>query len=354
MYADLLTHLAQDWQGGGVVRQACAGWEDSPAGSVVQLRLLAGVHRLVLQGRAPGLQPFYPSVGGDASPVGAWAAVRDVIAANLDELRAGLALPPQTNEVGRAAALVVGLVDAVWRSDLRDVRLVEVGASAGLNLLVDRFRIHAEGWSWGPAGSPVDLVAAIRGPVVPQPLRIRSRRGCDLSPIDASSPEGALLLSSFVWPDHLARFQRLQAALRVAAQHQVRVEPGAAGEWLERILAEPVSDGLLTVVWHSITRMYWSPSEVARVRAAVAGAGAGIAIAHVQLEYADPASADSDPAPACAASAPDLPGSVPDSAARLSVEVWHRGEPDGRRTDIAQVADHGLPVRLLDGVSVGP
>lgn len=354
LYAELLVNLATDWEAGGVVRQACAGWEGSPAGSVVQLRLLAGVHRLVLQGRAPGLQPYYPSVGGREPPVGAWAVVRDVIAANLDELRSGLALAPQTNEVGRAAALAVGLLDAAWRSGLREIRLLEVGASAGLNLLVDRFRIEAEGWSWGPPRSPVRLPGAVVGNIVARPVVIRSRRGCDLAPVDASSPEGALLLSSYVWPDQLERFQRLQAALQAAAQHPVRVEAGAAGPWLERVLDEPVADRVLTVVWHSVTRMYWPPSEVARVNAAIARAGSRFPLAHVQLEYADPGPPATVAVPACAAAAAACPSRAPAAGPRLSVEVWRRGEPDGRRTDIAQVADHGVPVRLRDGVTIPP
>ena len=76
---------------------------------------MGGVHRLVILGRAPGLAWFYPSVGGEGDPEDAWPAFRAVLDEHRDELRAGLDQPPQTNEVGRAAALIGGLLHvAAW------------------------------------------------------------------------------------------------------------------------------------------------------------------------------------------------------------------------------------------------
>ena len=331
LYAALMDAMADDWDVDGPVREVCAGWEDALPGSVVQLRLLAGLHRLVLLGEAPELGTFVRTVGGLGAPAAAWPMARAVIESHVDVLRAGLSLTPQTNEVGRAPALVVGLVDAVSRSGLHEVRLLEVGASAGLNLLVDYYRIDGDGWSWGPAESALRLDSAVKGSVAAQQVAVVSRRGCDLSPVDASTSEGRLLLSSYVWPDHLERFERLRAALRVAAQHPVVVEVGSAWEWVERVLAEPAVHGVLTVVWHSISRMYWPAAEVARVDAALAEAGRRMALAHVQMEYSHGA----------------------ELGARLEVRVWRNGEPDGRRTDIGGVADHGVPVRLHDHVHVG-
>jgi len=329
LYAALMLGLADDWDAGGVVRDVCSGWESAPVGSVVQLRLLAGLHRLVLRSEAPELATYYPTVGGHGSASGVWPVARRVIAAHVSQLHDGLSFAPQTNEVGRAAALAVGLTDAMSRSGSGRVRLLEVGASAGLNLLVDHVRIEGESWSWGPVESPVRLASAVLGSVVSQRVFIESRRGCDLSPIDAASADGRLLLSSYVWPDHLARFERLRAALQVASSSPVAVEVGSAGEWLERVLPGEDPD-VLTVVWHSISRMYWPAQEVARVEAALAAAGRRMLLAHVQLEYLDPG----------------------DVGPRLVVQVWRDGVVDGRRTDLALVGDHGVPVTLHDGVRV--
>jgi hypothetical protein len=91
------------------VRAICRGWEDAPAGAVIQLRLLARLFRIVLTGRAPELVPYYPCLGGTAPPAEAWPVVRPVLAGHVDELREALEVAPQTNEVGRSTALLVGL-----------------------------------------------------------------------------------------------------------------------------------------------------------------------------------------------------------------------------------------------------
>lgn len=332
LYAALMLAMADDWDAGGPVREVCSGWEQAPSGAVVQLRLLAGLHRIVLRGLAPELVPYYRDLGGYLAPEGAWAVAREVVASHVDELRAGLELAPQTNEVGRAAALAVGLADAVWRTGASRVRLLEVGASAGLNLLVDRYAVHLDdGRVLGDPGSGLHLDGA-HGSIEPAPLRVVERRGCDLSPISAGSPDGALLLSSYVWPDHAHRFERLQAALAIARTDPPHVGTGSAGEWLERVLAEEPSADELTVVWQSVTRMYWPADELARVQSALDGAGRRFPrLAHVAMEYG-PAG----------------------SGARLTVDVWRDGAPDGLRTLVAAVHDHGLPVTLLDGVRVGP
>lgn len=184
---------------------------------MVQLRLLAGVFRIVLRGQAPELVPYYQSLGGTVAPEGVWPVMQAVMASRVAELKDALNVAPQTNEVGRSSALLVGLFEAVQRSGLTRIRLLEPGASAGLNLLVDRVRFEASGWSCGPDDSPLVLRDGIQGVVSPQPFRVVSRRGCDLEPVDAATAEGRLRLTSFVWPFHVDRHERLRAALAVAA-----------------------------------------------------------------------------------------------------------------------------------------
>jgi hypothetical protein len=132
LYGYAIRGMAGDWEAGGPIRAVCRGYENAPRGAVIQLRLLAGVFRLVLTGRAPELVRFYPCLGGTAPPSQAWPVMRNVIAAHIDELHAALAVAPQTNEVGRSVALLVGLFDLVGASGVRRIRLLEPGASAGL------------------------------------------------------------------------------------------------------------------------------------------------------------------------------------------------------------------------------
>jgi hypothetical protein len=286
LYGYAMRGMADDWEAGGPTREVCRGWEDSPNGTMVQLRFLAGVFRLVLSGAAPALVPYYPCLGGTLPPDGVWPVMREVVASHVPQLQAALTIVPQTNEPGRAAALLVGIFDAVRASGLRRVRLLEPGASGGLNLHVDRFRYEGPGWAWGPSDSPLVLNTGAED-IVPQAFSVVERRGCDLAPVDAATVEGATHLRSFVWPWQLARHERLAGALAVAAAYPVVVERAEAGEWLERALAQPPDEGVLTVVWQSITRMYWPAAESARVAAAVASARARMPLAHVTMEHPD-------------------------------------------------------------------
>lgn len=331
LYAELMRRMADDWDGGGVVRGICRGWEHAPPGSVVQLRLLGGLHRIVLRGEAPELAAHYPTAGGRLPADGAWAAARPVLVAHADELARSLETAPQTNEPGRSAALLAGILHVVRRTGLHRVRLLEVGASGGLNLLVDRFRFTGPGWSCGPVDSPLTLDDAVRGPVrAPLPdWSVQERRGCDLEPVDVSDPAGRLRLQSFVWPDHLARFERLCAALEVAAVAPPLVDRAPAGVWLAERLARPVEPGVLTVVWQSITRMYWPADEVAAVDDVLSEAATRLPLARVAMEYGQDA-----------------------AGAELTVQVsTSDGWTSAQR--LARVADHGVPVTLSPGVALG-
>lgn len=161
MYAELLTRAAGD------PGEAVTGVLGERTGTGFILGMLGTVHRLVLEGRAPDLAAHYPTAGGTDDPLDAWPAFRDVLAEHAAEIRAGLLDPPQTNEVGRAAPLVGGLLtiaDACRPAGAPapPIRLLEIGASAGLNLRADRFRFLHEGGAYGPE-SPVVLPDAWRG-----------------------------------------------------------------------------------------------------------------------------------------------------------------------------------------------
>lgn len=163
MYAELLTRAADD---PGKVVTGVLG-ERTETGYI--LGMLGTVHRLVLEGRVPELAAHYPTAGGTEDPLRAWPAFRDVLAGHAAEIRDGLLDPPQTNEVGRSAPLVGGLLtiaDACrptrTTAPSPPVRLLEIGASAGLNLRADRFRFLHESGAYGPE-SPVVLPDAWRG-----------------------------------------------------------------------------------------------------------------------------------------------------------------------------------------------
>lgn len=258
LYGVLVLALADDWEAGGVVREILAGREDVPPGDMLQLRLLAGIHRIVLRGEAPALARFYPSVGGTAEPdvYAVWPALAPVLRSHVAELQASLDVAPQTNEVGRSVALLAGLAEAVRRTGIRRVRLLEPGASAGLNLLVDRIRFEGDGWTVGPPDAHLVLDRCAAPGFAPEAFEIVARRGCDLEPFDATTAAGEVHLRSFVWPHMPERDGRLVAALATLREHPVVVDRAGAAQWVLAQLAEPAPEGVVTVVWHSITRQY--------------------------------------------------------------------------------------------------
>jgi hypothetical protein len=255
MYADLMARCARDIEAGGPVWSVMRG-HAGPPDSVPSLRLLGAVHRLVLSGRAPALAPYYPSVGGVWSGDDAWPAFVDVLPATAPWLDRTV----QTNEVGRAAALLGGFM-LVARELGRPLRLLEVGSSAGLLLRFDAYRyVLPSGAAWGPESSPLVLDPFTTDVPIEPSLTVASRRGCDRSPIDPATDEGRLLLESYTWPDNVERFARLRSALSIAPSVPAVVDRAEAVPWLRSRLAEP-SGGAVPVVFHSIVMQYLTPSD---------------------------------------------------------------------------------------------
>lgn len=283
LYAELLERLAGDVEAEGAAWRVLAPYAHEPGAAAVALRLLAAIHRLVLLGEAQALARFYPSAGGGGAPAGAWPAVASLLEAREADLRELTARPCQTNEVGRAAPLACGFL-AVARATGRPLRLLEIGASAGLNLRWDGF----DHGSFGDPASPVDLAPLYERPPAPvRRLRVVGRAGCDVAPIDPLTDEGALTLAAFVWPSRPERMAMLRGAVEVARRLPAAVEQADALAWLRARLARPMA-GSATVVYHSVFLQYLPAAArerlVAAIRAAGAGAGRDAPVAWVRME----------------------------------------------------------------------
>jgi hypothetical protein len=158
----------------------------------------------------------------------------------------------QTNEVGRCAVLLPALPPG-------PLALVEVGASAGLCLLLDRFHYDYGGTSLGDPASPVRLTCAVTG-TVPLPPAVPSvawRRGLDLHPVDVHDEESTRWLLACVWPDHHDRRVRLERAIGLAREEAPVVRTGDLVDDLPALLAEAPENAQL-VVFHSAVLSYVS------------------------------------------------------------------------------------------------
>ena len=93
--------------------------------------------------------------------------------------------PPQTNEVRRAIALLPAFLAFAQRCEHGELDLLEIGASAGLNLGWDRFHYQTDSWTWGtPGGAEIDTVWHGPPPALEVAPRIVTRAGCDQNPLD--------------------------------------------------------------------------------------------------------------------------------------------------------------------------
>lgn len=190
---------------------------------------------------------------------GHWSEITAVIAARAT----------QTNEPGRCAVLAPLLASLG-----QPIALFEVGASAGLCLLPDRYAYRYDGGPTIGDGSPV-LECATTGtaPATPADLRIVARAGLDLNPLDAGDADDARWLRALVWPGETVREERLSAALEVAAADPPTVLKGSALEDLDRLLAR-TPDGATPVVMHSVVLAYLARDERDAFVEAVRASGA--------------------------------------------------------------------------------
>ncbi|MGE0818933.1 MAG: DUF2332 domain-containing protein [Candidatus Nanopelagicales bacterium] len=271
LYADLCRSASLELSASGELSDLLAPWGDARDGDLVPLRVLAAAHRLVLEREAPALALWFPSVGGSAPVDGAgraecYRAWRDALARSASRLPELLASPPQTNEPARSAAFAGAFahVAAAYRLPLV---AHELGASAGLNLVADHVRITWLGGARGPQGSPLVLEDAWDGDPLPPEVDIdvRERVAVDLAPVDVTTTEGRLHLTSFVWPDQSERFERLRAAYQLAARVPVRL---VAADVVDHVRGlEPVPGSAL-VVAHSTTWIYLDEASRAAADAA--------------------------------------------------------------------------------------
>lgn len=242
-------------------------WPDTAAADAVALRACGALHALARSGRQPKLSAAYPpdpNVPLD-QVLARTIAVEDVF------LTSYLDSPPQTNEVARSAIVLGGLLTIAAETTNR-LELIELGSSAGLNLLMDQYHYHlGEDREWGARDAPLSIASQWTGPApdLTLALNIVRRAGCDRNPLDPSSAKTRERLLSYVWPDQPERMARLEAALRNAMKSPTRVINEDAAVFAERQLALPQDAGTTRVLMHTIVWQYLTEPTQRRIEAAI-------------------------------------------------------------------------------------
>jgi hypothetical protein len=238
----------------------------------VPLRLLGGVHYLALSGAAPeafaSWERFSAVLDEQAEPLARFIAER----------------PIQTNEVQRSWVLLPCILETARRSDADTFDLIELGPSAGLNLVWDRYRYEYEAGSWGSEHGPLELRGderrAIPASLLSFTPRVERRVGVDINPVDVSTNEGARLLKSFVWADQVDRLRRLDRAIEALRVDPPELVRGDFVELLPGLLADR-RPGVLTVVFQTGTLGYLTPEQRSRLRSTLEAAGAAAPLVFV-------------------------------------------------------------------------
>jgi hypothetical protein len=267
------------------------------------LQLLGGLHYLAL---SEGVDPW-------SDPV-------PVLEERRDWLRRFLRTQNvQTNEVQRSWVLLPCFLEIARRTGVETLDLMELGPSAGLNLVWDRYHYRFAQGTWGPDDAPLELTGEERRQVSGELLeltpRVRQRRGIDLSPLDVTRPGDALLLKAFVWADQQERLERLDRAVETLRAQPPQLERGDIVERLPALLAERLP-GALTVVFQTAVRGYLSTDSWKRILVALDAAGREFPLALVSV---------SRPAP----------------AEHRYWGLWLRVWPDGEKHLLAHAGFHG-------------
>ncbi|MBX3563481.1 MAG: DUF2332 domain-containing protein [Sphingomonas sp.] len=245
-------------------------WEGEPTKAALPLRTVGGLHSLALRGVA--LVDVFD--GTITDPEAVKAALSAALSAHDGELYPWLDGPPQTNEAGRSGALMCGLIE-VSRRFGQPLEILEIGSSAGLNLLIDRYRFDLGGTTVGPEDAPVTIRPEWRGPVPPRvPVRFASVRGCDQAIVDVRDAAAAERLRAYVWADNPERQARMTGAIAMIAAQPVQLEEADAAEWLEARLAEPQAEGVTRVLMHSVVWQYLPAQTQAKITGMMEEAGA--------------------------------------------------------------------------------
>ncbi|WP_326913443.1 DUF2332 domain-containing protein [Sphingopyxis chilensis] len=248
-----------------------ADWQGAPLADALPLRAAGGIHALHLSEAAHELAPIY----ADAEDINDEAVIAGVVRRHDAALLPWLDGPPQTNEAGRSSNFIAAMLWLTDRELPPRFDCLEIGSSAGINLMIDRYHYDLGGVHVGPQPGAIAFTPEWRGSHPPMhTIEIASLKGCDVAPVDLTDPAQALRLKAYIWPEHGIRFARIEAAIAAAHEAKPNLVRANAADFVEAELAKPQAAGTTRVLMHSIVWQYVPADQQARVTAAMEKAGA--------------------------------------------------------------------------------
>lgn len=255
---------------GGLVMERVRNWEGPALADALPLRVTGGLHTLHLSGGETLLAPIYAG----EFPTNAQSLVADVLERHEARLLPWLDGPPQTNEAGRSSNFVAAML---WLTDQglpTDFALNEIGSSAGINLMLDRYRYDLGGVTSGPDNAKMQFAPEWRGKAPPnREITIVSTQGCDVAPVDLTDDTQALRLKGYIWPEAIERFARMDAAIDAARQTKPNIAQLDAESFVKQVLAEPAITDVTRIIMHSVVWQYVPKDQRDAVKAAIEAEG---------------------------------------------------------------------------------
>ena len=188
-------------------------WPGSPLADAVPLRSAGGLHALHLSGQAPELAPIYADQPADDAAI-----ISAVVRQHETFLLPWLDGPPQTNEAGRSSGFVAAMLWLAEQGFAPRFDCLEIGSSAGINLMIDRYHYDLGGVQVGPQNAAMQFSPEWRGSLPPdREISFVGLKGCDVAPLDLTDPVQTMRIKAYIWPEHTVRFARLEAAIAAAA-----------------------------------------------------------------------------------------------------------------------------------------
>lgn len=248
-----------------------ANWQGLSLADAMPLRIAGGLHWLYLSGEDRRLEPVYAGLLTDQEAIDSM--VADLAIMFDARLMPWLDGPPQTNEAGRSASVMAGLL---WLSERLGPRfeLNEIGASAGINTMMGRYRYDLGGTTAGPGLSRMAIAPEWRGSPPPAaPIEIVAASGCDRTPVDLTDPAQALKLKAYVWPDARERMARLDCAIAMAERASPELVRQDAADFVREMLERPQASGTTRVLFHTVVWQYLPADAQAEITGLMDRAG---------------------------------------------------------------------------------
>ncbi|MFB6254113.1 MAG: DUF2332 domain-containing protein [Halobacteriaceae archaeon] len=248
--------------------------QDTKKGQPAPQLLLGAVHAILLRGVDHPLADFYPTCTDtpiDPNERDPFPSFREFCFTYENQIREIISSRRvQTNEVGRSAVLLPAFEYVARSCNRAPLALIEIGASAGLNLCWDRYCYkYDEYGTYGDHNSSVTIKSTLRGnttPPFPEYLpEIVYRVGNDINPLDVTDPDDARWLRALVIPDQRTRHQRLSAAIEVARRNPPKIVEGDAIETVGHLIDQTPETAVICI-FSTLTLYQLQDKEIADIR----------------------------------------------------------------------------------------